>query len=240
MYQKLLLTVIIVFVWNVTHELAHLQKLKSAAPAFNFAKSNQPNNQNTTTTTPFWETNKKNEAVDTAALKQSNWYATVVKNIETNEYEISKDNKTGNYVAPNRQQQLKTSFTYNSFTLQPRNEDQDWTLRMQLAGIYAGNALIAKPNEKDLSQSISNKIVFSNTNFTTEYINSKEGVRQNFIIQKEPVSKPRTINLKLQTNKGWYINKVHDKELHFAKLEGDQLSKKITYNSLKVWDANNK
>ena len=156
----------------------------------------------------------------------------MVKNIEASEYEISKDDKTGLYVAPNRHQQLRASFNYNSFTLQPRSAEQAWTLTMRLSGIYADKKLVIQPDEKDLPLTGSNKIVFNNANFTTEYINSKEGVRQNFIIQKEPVSKPQTINLKLQTNKGWYINKVHDRELHFAKVEGDELSKKITYHVL--------
>lgn len=63
---------------------------------------------------------KKNSAVDTAALRQTGWYADVIKNIEASEYEIHKDAKTGMYVAPNRKHQLRATFNYNSFTLQPR------------------------------------------------------------------------------------------------------------------------
>jgi hypothetical protein len=189
---------------------------------------------------PLSEDPPGNNTIDTNAIKQSNWYADVVKNIEAGEYEIRKDDHTGLYVAPNRQQQLRTFFNYNSFTLQPRSKEENWILKMQLSGIYTDKKLIARPGEKDLPVTGSNKIVFNNAIFSTEYINSKEGIRQNFIIQKEPASKTQTIHIKLQTNKGWYINKVHDKELHFAKIERDQLSKKITYNSLKVWDANNK
>ncbi len=243
MYRKLLLAGILFFPCIIITDITPLHRSKtawSATPIFDFTKANHSNKKNKTTSTPFWETAKKNNNVDTAALKQSNWYATVIKNIEASEYEIKKDDKTGSYCAPNRQQQLRASFTYKSFTLQPRSEEQDWTLRMQLSGIYADKKLIAQPEENDLPIIGSNKIVFNNDDFTTEYINSKEGIRQNFIIQKEPAGKPQTINLKLQTNKNWYINKVHDKELHFAKIEGDQLNKKITYNSLKVWDANNK
>lgn len=240
MFLKLLLAGVIIFSCFITGDITPLQKSTLSTTIFNFTKANHPNKKSKAAITPFWETNKKNNDVDTAALKQSNWYAEVVRNIEASEYEIKKDDKTGMYVAPNRQQQLRASFSYNSFTLQPRSTEQNWTLTMQLSGIYADKKLVAQPDEKDLPLTGSNKIVFNNTNFTTEYINSKEGIRQNFIIQNEPASKPQTINLKLQTNKGWYINKVHEKELHFAKADGDQLSKKITYNSLKVWDANNK
>ncbi len=240
MYRKLLLSGIILFSCIIIHDLSTLHKSKLPIPVFDFAKTNHPNKKSTTTVSPFWETNKKDNNVDTAALKQSDWYADVVKNIEANEYEIKKDNKAGLYVAPNRQQQLSASFAYNSFTLKPRNEEQDWILTMSLSGMYADKKLVAQPGYNNLPVISSNKIIFNNHNFSTEYINSKEGIRQNFIIQKEPASKPQTINIKLQTNKDWYINKLHDKELHFAKREAGQLSKKITYNSLKVWDANNK
>ncbi len=238
MCRKLILSVVLLFSSTIISDLA--QKSKLLNPDFDFTKAIYPNKKNSAGAIPFWETSKKSNAVDTAALKQSNWYADVIKNIEASEYEIHKDDKREIYAAPNRQQQLRASFTYNSFTLRPRSTDQTWILIMQLSGIYADKALVAKPDKKDLPVIGSNKIVFNNTNFSTEYINSKEGIRQNFIIIKKPAGKSQTININLQTNKDWYVNKVHDKELHFAKVEGDQLSKKITYNSLKVWDANNK
>ncbi|HQX74393.1 MAG TPA: integrin alpha, partial [Chitinophagaceae bacterium] len=247
MHQKLLLSAILLFLGFSLTNVEPAQKLKSPVPAFVFTKTMHLNKKTKAGFTPFWETSKKNNNVDTAALKRSNWYGDVIRNIEASEYEIKRDDKTGLYCGPNRQQQLRAFFNYNSFTLQPRSEEKGWTLRMQLTGIYANKKLIACPGENDLPVIGSNKIIFNNDDFSTEYINSKEGIRQNFIIQKDPASKPacpagrpQTLNIKLQTDKGWYINKVHDKELHFAKHEGDQLSKKITYNSLKVWDANNK
>lgn len=183
---------------------------------------------------------KKNNAVDTTALKQSNWYSEILKNIEASEYEIKKDGKTKLFTAPNHQQQLKSFFNYNGFTLQPRSEEKTWQLKMQLTGIYADKKLIATPAKKDLPSANANKIVFNSTNFSTEYINSKEGVRQNFIIQKKPTASCSKITVQLSINKGWHIDKVHDKELHFAKVENSLLSNKITYNGLKVWDADNK
>ncbi|MBK8611717.1 MAG: FG-GAP repeat protein [Chitinophagaceae bacterium] len=240
MFRKILLSCIIVFPCIITGDIIPSLESKLPAPVFNFTKANHPGKKARATISPFWETAKKNNTIDTAALKQGNWYADAIRNIEVSEYEINKDDITGVYCGPNRKQRLRSFFNYNSFTLQPSSETQDWTLKMQLSGIYADKKLVARPEENDLPVIGSNKIVFNNQNFTTEYVNNKDGIRQNFVIQKEPASKPQSINIKLQTGKGWYINKVHDKELHFAKREGEQLSKKITYNSLKVWDANNK
>ena len=148
MHQKLLLSAILLFLGFSLTNVEPEQKLKSPVPAFDFAKTNYQNKKRTTTSTSFWETGKQNNTVDTAALKQSNWYSDVIKNIEASEYEIKRDDKTGLYCGPNRQQQLRAFFNYNSFTLQPRSEEKGWTLRMQLTGIYANKKLIACPGRR--------------------------------------------------------------------------------------------
>ena len=239
MNRKLLFFGIAILLAMVTGDLIIKQSSSSTTSGLNFSASELSKVISKKKTKQVWESDKKNDAVDTTALKQSNWYAEVMKNIESSEYEISGNNKTGNFYAPNHKQQLNASFAYNGFVLQPINK-KGWELSMQLSGIYADDKLIAKPASIDLPVKERNKIIFNNTCFTTEYLNCEEGVRQNFIIKKAPVGKPHKINIKLQTGKGWYINKAHDKELHFAKQEGEKLNKKITYNSLKVWDADNK
>ncbi|MBL0272634.1 MAG: FG-GAP repeat protein [Chitinophagaceae bacterium] len=183
---------------------------------------------------------KKKADIDTNDIKQSSWYANAIKQIEENEYEIKLVDKSTEFASPNRRQNLRAFYTADKFSLEPRADDS-WKLQLTVKGIYSGKKKIYSPQENVLAATAKNKIQFNHNNkFAVEYINSKEGVRQNFIIQKQPASQLQTINIKLQTNNGWFINKVHDKELNFAKIEGDKLSKKITYNSLKVWDANNK
>ena len=200
--------------------------------------------------TPFWEQGKpKDISTDTAALKLSNWYALAMKGIEEMEYEIKYDEATKSYASPNRKNNLRSFYTANTFTLLPRNDSIDkWELELKTLGVFVNNKLVYSPAQ-DAGVSLHQKTIrFNNeNNFITEYINSPEGVRQNFIINKEPEissrlrrDKPQILNLKLQTNNGWYVNKAHDKELHFAKATKTGYDKKITYNSLKVWDANNK
>src|SRR6202008_5086529 len=102
---------------------------------------------------------------------------------------------------------------------------------LTVKGVYAGKKKIYSPLKDAIVVTEKNKIQFNhNDEFTVEYINSKEGVRQNFIITKKPVNNPKKLNIRLEANKNWYINQVHDKELHFAKFENNQLSKKIIYN----------
>ncbi|MEI7965905.1 MAG: hypothetical protein WCH29_12130, partial [Chitinophagaceae bacterium] len=62
--------------------------------------------------------------------KQSNWYAEVMKNIESSEYIISKDKQSGSYSAPNRAQQLIGKFNSKGFTLEPQDEKNNWKLSL--------------------------------------------------------------------------------------------------------------
>lgn len=183
---------------------------------------------------------KKQGNIDTNQLKQSDWYTNVTHAIRESEYEIKPAEDNHVFDSPNRQQNLRTTYTADKFILKPGEKD-DWKLQLTLKGIYSGKKKIYSPQKDAIAVTEKNKIQFNHNNkFSVEYINSKEGVRQNFIIQKKPADPCSKITVQLSTNKGWYINKVHDRELHFAKLQGHELSKKINYNSLKAWDATNK
>ncbi len=189
----------------------------------------------------------KKAGIDTNDLKQSSWYADAIKNIQESEYEIKPAERANEFASPNRRQNLRAFYSADQFTLEPRADD-NWKLQLTLKGIYSGKKKIYSPQEDAMAVIEENKIQFNHYNeFAVEYINNKEGIRQNFIIQKEPASKPacpagrpQTLNIKLQTNKGWFINQVHAKEIHFAKIKGHTVERKLTYNDLNVWDANNK
>lgn len=189
----------------------------------------------------FLELKKKDVVTDTVQLKKSSWYTDAIRNIEESEYEIKYDDVTHSYASPNRKHNLRSFYTSNNFTLLPRNDSTDnWELTLATKGIFADNKLVYTPDENAVVINSGKNIRFNHAgNFITEYINSKEGVRQNFIIEKEPCSKPKTISVKLQASKGWFINQVHPKEIHFAKEVSDKVEKKVTYNGLKAWDANN-
>jgi len=110
-----------------------------------------------------------------------------------------------------------------------------------LLGIYSGKKKIFSPSSNPVIQQKENTIRFSSgEDFITEYINSPAGVRQNFIIKRNPCADGRTVHVRLRVSSAWLVNKVHDHEIHFAKVRGGGYEKKLTYNDLKVWDANNK
>jgi len=213
------------------------------ATAFNFTGTKKPGRTIARPANLFWEQgNEKDLSIDTASLKRTNWYSQAISRIMESEYEIKFDAHTNSYASPNRKNNLRSFYTANKFTLLPRNDSLDkWKLELTTLGIYADKKLIYSPGRNTVVTNDGKRIQFNDSNnFITEYINDRDGVRQNFIIEKEPAGKPKAINLKLKTNKGWIINKIKDKEIQFAKATKTGNDKKVTYNSLKVWDANQK
>ena len=250
MYIKYLLAGILIFPIISTGDSTCFtaMHLKKKDPVFNFEGVSHNKKTGKSVTAPFWELGKqKNATTDTNSLKQGNWYARVIKNIEESEYEIKYDKVTNSYASPNRKNNIRSFYTANTFTLLPRNDSSEkWNLKLTTVGVFAGRELIYSPDKNTGVTTSANKIQFNNNDeFITEYINSKEGIRQNFIITKKPAINTKQLSVKLQTNNKWLVNKVSSKEIHFArralwaKATKKGYDKKITYNNLKAWDANN-
>ena len=178
-----------------------------------------------------------NHQLDTAALKQSSWYAEALEKIRESEYEIKGTENPLEFVSPNRQQNLKAIYTPDRYRIESRM-NKDWTLDLSLKGIYTGKELIYAP-QKDAGVLVAgNNIQFNHAgNFIAEYHNSTKGIRQNFIILKAPSSPSASLRVQLQTGRGWQLNQVHPTEIHFSKLRNGIPENKIIYNDLKVWDA---
>ena len=215
----------------------------SKNPGIRFADRGFNRNGNLKKEVPFWETKKSNpQQTDTAALKQSNWYADALKQIESREYNIAYREEFKSYTSPNRRNNLRAFYSNNAFVLTPRNDSfGKWKLTLSIDGIYSGKKkLLGLAENPQVSQN-GNSIRFSNTgSFITEYVNSQEGVRQNFIIPTEPAGKPQKIAVKMKAGRDWFVNRVDKKEIHFAKAVHGGYEKKISYNGLKVWDAQNR
>ena len=193
--------------------------------------------------------------IDTTNLKQSNWFASVKKDLDKRLYNINARENGKNYSSINAAQQLKTEFDEDGFTLYsipqtPSKEDlfsknvslkNNWNLNMQVKGLYADGKLI-KPNGSETAINNDNNVAYNFGNaYTVQYKNDEKGIRQNFIIKEKPSKNTHELKVRLHVNGDWVINKVHDKELHFAKQNNlGGLDNKITYNDLKVWDANGK
>jgi hypothetical protein len=142
-------------------------------------------------------------APDIDQLKQSNWYATAMKNMQEGEYHFNKVTNSNSYSTPNRKNNLRFYYDENGFTVQPRATripigdydittppDQikyktlpDWKIAFNLDKKQVG---------KGTWQINGSTAEYKTNNVTVQYINNTEGMRQNFIVQKPLSEDERT------------------------------------------------
>jgi hypothetical protein len=170
------------------------------------------------------------------------WESQALRRLEEKAYEIVYNEKAKNYSSLNLHQDMQATYGGNLMTLTSgAGEEKGWTLNLQLHGIYAGPVLQYDASGSAQASVSGNTINFDhNGAFTVQYINSAEGVRQNFIVQQQPKS-AGNLAVRLSVDKDWEIKKAGNGELHFMReRSGGELRKEITYHSLKAWDAQNK
>ena len=179
---------------------------------------------------------------DTTALKQSDWYQAAIKNIEASEYQFHGEKGGKLFKSFNRKQQLQGKFSADAFVLKPRVDVAgDWQMKLRVKGIYSGNQPVYGLHADPVSTQQGNDLMFSHGDeFSVEYINNEEGVRQNFIIQKQPEDNPVSLAVHLEVNKDWKIHAVNNQELKFSTAPKNENPVYISYSSLKAWDANHK
>ncbi|MBL0154904.1 MAG: hypothetical protein IPP93_16050 [Chitinophagaceae bacterium] len=155
---------------------------------------------------------------DTTALKQSDWYQAAIKNIEASEYQFHGEKGGKLFKSFNRKQQLQGKFSADAFVLKPRVDVAgDWQMKLRVKGIYCGNQPVYALHADPVSTQQGNDLMFSHGDeFSVEYINNEEGVRQNFIIQKQPEDNPVSLAVHLEVNKDWKIHAVNNQELKFS------------------------
>jgi hypothetical protein len=157
------------------------------------------------------------------------------KEIERSEYFISRQNNVGIYQSPNRKNGLSAAYTADEMSITPQDNQQHWSFNLALKGVSANGRSLYKPADQPLVSMHENTIQFNHNNqFTVEYVNNEQGIRQNFIIQ-QPGKNVHQLTVQLQPENGWQVSKHSATSLSFKKDE--QL---LSYNDLKVWDAKGK
>lgn len=183
----------------------------------------------------------KNVQIDTTALKSSNWYKQVVKNIEKNNYHIRPATPKNHLTLINSAQKITAQITPASLLIKKQSDKNNGPqLELNLKGIFTKKSVFL-PVESLTASYSENKAVFNhNYKFSVEYENTEAGIRQNFILHRPPEENVNQVSVMIDVDKQWFINQPHPGELHFAEEKNGELENFITYNSLKVWDANQK
>ncbi|MBL7732136.1 MAG: FG-GAP repeat protein [Chitinophagaceae bacterium] len=183
-----------------------------------------------------------NGMVDTASLKKSGWYSNALKNIEESEYQFSRQEDSKTWYTANRHQGLRFFYTEEGFTVQPRTiqfpvDENDgrampgktkyrhlpgWKIQFGLDRSYINNGHW---------QVSGNTAEYITPSVIVQYINNKEGMRQNFIVQK-PLQNNGELNVGFSIKTKLKVI-VKDNRLQFFHNKTNVLN----YHDLRVWDA---
>ncbi len=188
--------------------------------------------------------------VDTNRLKQSDWFTAVTQDIEKRMYCIVADKDDETFQSINSAQYLKASYSPYQFSIQnlplqdkKQQLQNDWQLNIVVTGLYEDGKLLKRPQSTVARVVSEDNMVEYNFGdaYSIQYQNSAKGIRQNFIMRQKPAADVQELKVSMKAKGDWVVNKVHDRELHFAKKKGPEgLENKITYNDLRAWDANGK
>ncbi|MEO8664555.1 MAG: YCF48-related protein, partial [Ignavibacteria bacterium] len=162
-----------------------------------------------------------------------NWYNEAIGIINDQEYNISYSDKLGAFQSPNRKNNMRFIYHKDGFTAvsrDTRRETQDvkndWSIDLRIKkeglGIMNGD-LIADGNKSSIE----------NENIRIDYTNTKEGMRQDFIIKTKPKEEGK---LRLNISADTKLKMIAGADaLMFKDNKGADMMK---YSSLKCWDAN--
>ncbi|WP_161597046.1 FG-GAP-like repeat-containing protein [Dyadobacter flavalbus] len=187
---------------------------------------------------PAPETNLKNKLFTKTLQVPEGANGKIQQELAKREYYISRDAAKGLLQSPNRRQNLRAYYKPGELTVQNRVDSAGHNFRLKLInkGIYADGRKFLQPQSDAWTESIENKLQIRHKGFVEEYINSKEGVRQNFIIYAAP-EKTRELQVKLSVE-GLKVKEAENNELHLFREATAVINKEqLIYNDLKCWDA---
>lgn len=165
--------------------------------------------------------------------------ATIMQLISEREYHITKDAQ-GRLQSPNREQDLRAYYKPGRLTIENRRADgaNHFSLQLINRGIYADGEKLYTPEINAAQEPSSNELKIAHGDFTEEFVNTKEGIRQNFVIHKAP---KRTKHLSAHLRaEGLEVEDRGNNELRLYANSGGEKRLRLIYNDIHCWDANGK
>ncbi|ACT93745.1 FG-GAP-like repeat-containing protein [Dyadobacter fermentans] len=165
--------------------------------------------------------------------------AKIMQIISEREYHITKDAQ-GRLQSPNREQNLRAYYKPGRLTIENRRADAGNHFSLQLInkGIYADGEKLYTPEINAAQEPSSNELKIAHGAFTEEFINTKEGIRQNFVIHRAPKgTKHLAAHLRAE---GLEVEDRGNDELRLYANSGGEKRLRLIYNDIHCWDANGK
>jgi hypothetical protein len=220
------------------------------------SSTNTSSGKNIRITKQYWDKAKStNKSISNKnEIDSMGWYSKVMEDIKKSEYNITWQEDCKAYQSPNRAQNLRFIYASDGFTVKPRTtkiplfdqsdqtireeekkykEIEDWQVTLSLAG-YGRTTTLNSFTGKEFAVN-ENTACVEDSRLKIEYKNDEEGMRQNFIIKEKPEGNG-LLKLKITTDTKLRM-RVGADAVVFANTSSKE---KLKYNSLKVWDAENK
>nr|WP_295923472.1 FG-GAP-like repeat-containing protein [uncultured Dyadobacter sp.] len=180
----------------------------------------------------------KKQPVTVSAISGTNNDKSYFDQIALMEYHINAGEKSGILQAPNRAQNLRSHFQPDLLTIESRVDvARPFKVSLVTSGVFADGHLIHAPQQTATSKVDENQLQISHSGFTEEFINSPEGIRENFIVHHAP-KETRYLEVKLKAQ-GAAISQAPDGNLHMQYgTTGSPDGSSLSYSDLKCWDAN--
>ncbi|WP_138484875.1 FG-GAP-like repeat-containing protein [Dyadobacter bucti] len=167
--------------------------------------------------------------------------SSIQQNLAKREYNMSFDEQARSFQSPNRKHNLRAYYKPGSFKVRNRIDSTGHNFQLELVnkGIFANGKQLYAPQPNAAIENLDNKLLIKHRGFTEEFVNSEDGVRQNFIIGTAPAD-TKQLQVRLAAN-GLKVNDLQTNELHFyTQNKTGAPEKQLVYKDLKCWDADGK
>lgn len=130
---------------------------------------------------------------------EPNWWQSVRHRLELSEYHVSPSAQSTEagaavrYVAPNRAQDLRATFSADGVSIEPRTEAGRWSWGLALEGFGPAAEVVAKDNRIELRR----------RGLTEWYVNAPRGLEQGFTLEAPPAGRAQVsgrVELKLRVS----------------------------------------
>lgn len=163
---------------------------------------------------------------------QQNWVQAAQNEILAQQY-FFRSNDGESFSVVNKSQNIFAAMTAKSMTLSNNHNSNNWDVTFNLNSISAGKSELPSGELRNIDFN-KERIAYHFENYTIEYFNTQEGIRQNFILNSFPAGEQTaSVNISLDSKLNAHLIKNN---LIFTHNSVQMLS----YSDLKVWDKNGK
>ncbi len=179
-----------------------------------------------------------NNQVDTSG----SWFQQIAQHITASEYYIRYQDKVQAYQSPNKKNNFRAIYKPGEFSLVPRIDSlEKWRCKLLLETIRFNRNETYRPDTQACFQAKENTLNIIHRNlFTEQYINSPEGIRQNFIVHRAPEQTSDSLVINLKVEGDLFTEQKNDQSIHFYEKMSYGKEDRIRYSDLTCWDKNKK